>query len=300
MIKIALAEWPPIRMKTDNERDIINVWRPSDLPQLELRRGVGVARPVPRHWHEEFQLCLIEAGAGELTYRGGDHPTPPASLFIVHPGETHSNRAYQGSGCSYRTFFIEPDMVRRAAAEIFNRDLGVPFFPATVVFDRDVLGLFVQLHVALETHASLLERESLLLAFLKELTARFGEQSAFADSSGGKRASVKRAREFLIECYSESVSLGQLARAVGLSPFHFSRLFSEQFGMPPHAFQTQVRVARAKTFLLQGWSISQVAARTGFADQSHLTRHFKRLVGVTPGQYQQSSKNVQDAAAPPS
>ena len=65
--------------------------------------------------------------------------------------------------------------------------------------------------------------------------------------------------------------------------------------MPPHAFQTQVRVARAKALLLRGWPISQAAAHTGFADQSHLTRHFKRLVGVTPGQYRQGSKNVQDA-----
>jgi AraC-like DNA-binding protein len=69
--------------------------------------------------------------------------------------------------------------------------------------------------------------------------------------------------------------------------------------MPPHAFQTQVRVSRAKTLLLEGWSISQVASQTGFADQSHLTRHFKRLVGVTPGRYQQSSKNVQDHTGAP-
>jgi AraC-like DNA-binding protein len=64
--------------------------------------------------------------------------------------------------------------------------------------------------------------------------------------------------------------------------------------MPPHAFQTQARIARAKTLLRQGRAISEVARLTGFADQSHLTRHFKRLVKLTPGEYQQKSKNVQD------
>jgi AraC-like DNA-binding protein len=286
-------------MRPNNERGIINVWRPSDLHQLELHQGVAVHRYVPRHWHEEFQLCLIEAGTADLTYRGDNHLTPPASLFIIHPGEIHSNRSFHPSGCSYRTLLIEPDAVRATATEIAGRDYGVPFFPATVLFDRDLLALFIKLHIALEIPSSALERESLLLAFLTRLINRYGEQRLPAAPLHRRRISVKRACEYLIEHHDENVFLGQLADIAGLSPFHFSRVFSEQVGMPPHAFQTQVRVARAKSLLLQGWSISQAAIQTGFADQSLLTRHFKRLVGVTPGLYQQSSKNVQDRSAAP-
>ena len=286
-------------MRPDNERGIINVWRPLDLHQVELHQGIAVHRHVPRHWHEEFQLCLIEEGAGDLTYRGDNHPTPPASLFIVHPGEIHSNRSFHPSGCSYRTLLIEPDALRRAATEITGRDRGVPFFTATVVFDLDVLALFLKLHLNLEIPSSILERESLLLAFLTDLIIRFGDERLPPDSFNRKRVSIKRAWEYLIEHYAENVFLEQLAHIVGMSPFHFCRVFSEQVGMPPHAFQTQVRVARAKTLLLEGWPISRVATQTGFADQSHLTRHFKRLVGVTPGRYQRSSKNVQDHTGAP-
>jgi AraC-like DNA-binding protein len=78
-----------------------------------------------------------------------------------------------------------------------------------------------------------------------------------------------------------------------LSPFHLNRVFSKEFGLPPHAFLTQVRVARAKALLKQGTSITQTALEVGFSDQSHFTRHFRRLVSVTPGHYLQS-KNVQD------
>lgn len=280
--------------KPVTERGVINVWQPPDLHQLELHRGISVARPVPRHWHEQFQLCFIEAGTGDLTYRGDSYPTPPASLFIVHPGEIHSNRCFLASGCSYRTLFIEPDVMRRVAAEIFGRDRGVPYFPAAIIFEREVLALFQQLHVVLENPASTLERQSLLQTFSTKLIAQFSEQSISFDSLNRKPVSVKKACEYLTEHYAENVFLEQLASLAGLSPFHFSRVFSEQIGMPPHAFQTQVRVARARTLLLQGWSISEVAARTGFADQSHLTRLFKRLVGITPGRYQQNSKNVQD------
>ncbi|CAA9481240.1 MAG: Transcriptional regulator, AraC family [uncultured Rubrobacteraceae bacterium] len=67
--------------------------------------------------------------------------------------------------------------------------------------------------------------------------------------------------------------------------------------MPPHAYQTQARLDRARSLLLRGWPPARVARETGFADQSHLTRRFKRLVGVTPGRYAEESKNVQYAGA---
>src|SRR5258707_14186279 len=101
-------------MKSKQIRELIEVWRPSDL-QIELRRGYGVATPVPRHWHEEYQFCFIQSGPGEINYRGSNLPTPPTSLFMVHPGEVHSNRPYEAVGCSYRTLFIDAELMRRAA-----------------------------------------------------------------------------------------------------------------------------------------------------------------------------------------
>jgi AraC-like DNA-binding protein len=283
----------------NDRRGVINVWRPADLPDVELHRGTSVDRPVPRHWHEEFQLCLIEEGEGDLTYRGARHLTPPASLFVVHPGESHSNSSFTRAGCSYRTIFVATGVFRRSAAELFGRDRGVPFFPSTMIFDAEVLARFHRLHVAFEEPAPALERESLLLNFSTDLLARYGEQRATLDVPALKQTSVERAREYLAENYAENVTLERLARLAGLSPFHFSRLFREQFGMPPHAFQNQVRVARAKSLLATGFAVSRVAAQTGFADQSHLTRQFKRLTGVTPGQYRQNSKNIQDASLAP-
>jgi len=85
------------------------------------------------------------------------------------------------------------------------------------------------------------------------------------------------------------------ARVAGLSPCHLNRVFRRALGLPPHAFQTQLRVVRAGALLRRGWPLAAVAAETGFADQSHLTRRFKTVVGVTPGAYRER-KNVQDRA----
>ena len=283
-------------MATNERRGVIEVWRPDDLAQLELRRGYGVASPVPRHWHEEYQFCLIQAGPSELNYRGRHLPTPPASLFMIYPGEVHANRAHDQLGCSYRTLFVEAELMRRAATQIRRREQGLPFFPTAVVTDGDVLAQYLALHRALEQPASSLERQVLLLDLLALVIERFAERQPAARPFGAERQAVSRACDYLSAHYAENVSLHTLARIAALSPYHFNRVFAAQFGMPPHAFQTQLRIARAKSLLRRGWAIPQVALQTGFVDQSHLTRHFKRLTGVPPGQYRLSSKNVQDAA----
>jgi len=274
--------------------DVIEVWHPADLPQLELRRGFGVARPVPRHWHEEYQFCLIQSGASELEYRGTNFPTPPASLFMVHPGEVHSNRAHESSGCSYRTLFVDAELMRSAAAEVFGRESStLPFLPTAVTSDTEILRKYLNLHFAMERSSSSLEREGLLTDLLATLISRFAETRPAPRSLGHERQAVKLACNYLMENYVDNISLTELAHLAGLSPFHFSRVFSEAFGMPPHAFQTQLRVSRAKALLRLGRSISEVACETGFADQSHLNRHFKRLVEPSPGRYRSGSKNVQ-------
>ena len=104
---------------------------------------------------------------------------------------------------------------------------------------------------------------------------------------------VRQIREYLEANYVENCSLRQLAALTHLSPFHLSRVFYQAVGLPPHLYLTQVRVLQAKRLLAQGWAIAQVAQDVGFAHQSHLNRQFKKFVGVTPKQYQ-NSKNVQD------
>jgi AraC-like DNA-binding protein len=80
-------------------------------------------------------------------------------------------------------------------------------------------------------------------------------------------------------------ALDDLAEAVRTRPFSLLRAFKEATGLPPHAYLTTVRVRRARELLDLGMPPARVAAEVGFTDQAHLTRHFKRAVGVTPGAY---------------
>jgi AraC-like DNA-binding protein len=269
----------------------ISVWRAPGWTGLELHRGTTVTRDVPRHCHEEYQLCLIEQGSGELFYRRAFHPNPSWSLFVVHPGEVHSNRATADEGCTYRVVNADPKLFRSAFRDIAARDRGLPFFPSPVLREEEVLENFRRFHILSAGAAAPLERDSALVEALAVLLrhAERGIREPRLPESGA--APVRRAREYLEAHFAENISLAFLSRVAGLSSFHLNREFRRAYGLPPHAFQTQLRVARARKLLREGFSPATAAVETGFTDQSHLHRHFTRVVGVTPAVFR---KNVQD------
>jgi AraC-like DNA-binding protein len=193
-------------------------------------------------------------------------------------------------------FYPSVEQVRMAAEEIGGSSRTDLYFPHPVVRDDRLAATMRQLHNALAEPAPRLERESRLLTVLVAVVRRHAAERPPARATGAEPRAVTWAREFLEANAAEDVSLAQLAEAAGLSPFHLARVFREAVGLPPHAYLDQVRVERAKRLLAAGLPIARAAAEVGFADQSHLTRRFKRLVGVTPGQYRTGSKIVQDLA----
>src|SRR5205814_7568569 len=162
------------------------------------------------------------------TYPGTTLPTPPASLFMIYPGEVHANRAHDQWGCSYRTLFVDAELMRRAATQMQRCAQGLPFFPTAVVTDSDVLAQYLALHRALEQPAASLEREVLLLDLLATLLNRFAERCPAPRPFGAERQAISRARDYLVAHYAENVSLDTLARIAALSPYHFNRVFAAQ------------------------------------------------------------------------
>jgi len=131
-----------------------------------------------------------------------------------------------------------------------------------------------------------LERESRLLLAFTHLIARHADSRPIVASFlPHEELAVRRVKSLLHDRYNERVTLAELASSAGFSPFHLLRLFHASVGMPPHAYLTQLRVSHAKDLLARGAAVAEVASLVGFTDQSHLTRHFKRIVGVPPGAY---------------
>ena len=98
---------------------------------------------------------------------------------------------------------------------------------------------------------------------------------------------VNRALAFIREHHASDISLSDIAAAAHMSPFHLTRLFKRTFGVAPYQYLIQMRVNSARALITAGgggYSLAEIATSVGFADQSHLTRHFKKVLGVTPKQ----------------
>jgi len=283
-------------MKPGVRQDSVQVWQFQNLLLELYNYAPGRPRGVPRHTHEEYQLGLCLNFSGEYRYRGTKHPAPVGSLSILHPGEPHStlDHNFHPVATTFRMLFIPPDVFQTTATLLASRATSLPFFPNPILFDKELTYLFLSLHKTLEVGASLLEKEGRLLRALTKLIMHHAAERPQPSTLGRERTCVQRARAYLHDNYADDISLAQLAQVANLSANYFNTVFRAEVGLPPHAYQTQVRVAHAKKLLAIGRPITEVAFDTGFFDQSHFNRHFKRLVGVTPANYQQDRKNVQD------
>ncbi|MBD2103519.1 AraC family transcriptional regulator [Leptolyngbya sp. FACHB-261] len=271
----------------EKKQHTIKVWSFQDVLLELYRYAPGPAESLPKHSHAEYQFCLSLDFPGEYYYRGTYYAVPVSSLSIIHPGEVHSARDVEDrQNCAtFRTLYASVALLETIAAEIAGHQTSLPFFANPIILDRSLARLFLDFHLAVETSTSKLEQESLLLHVLTQLTTQYADAKASERSVGREQNCVRQAREYLEDNLAQNVSLEQLAQVVNLSPYHLHRVFCSEIGLPPHQYQTQVRIARAKRLLSQGLSIRQVSIETGFADQSHFTRHFKRLMQVTPGRY---------------
>jgi AraC-like DNA-binding protein len=263
----------------------INVWRAPGFDGLLFYRGTNVTHTYPRHWHEELHLGAYGAGRGNLGIRGCSYRVATGDFVITPAGEVHENWVDTEEGCSFRSLYIDIKLLRRLAHQITGRDLAAPDFAGFKVNHLSTHQSFLRMHAVMESPDSRLECDESRLDFVRHLIIGCSAARPAEIHTGSERAAVRRIRAFIDEHFADPISLDDLARIANLSPFHLHRVFTTETGIPPHAYQTQVRINRAKQWMREQVPLSHIAAAAGFADQSHLNRHFRRLVGLTPGRF---------------
>lgn len=277
----------PLSHKPDSGRqETTRFWRVPELDGLEILRGAYQNEHFPRHLHEEYVLSVMTDGAEVLNCRGSTYTAPAGTVLLLNPGEWHANYAQGPAGYAYWTIYPSVSLLQSSVRKITDTEGDAPLLGgAPVIHDESLRQSLLSLHCAVERQASALELEAHFL----ECTACLLPHSTSAkltayDTTSGINQ-VRIVREYLEARYAQTITLSELAARVQISPFHLLRLFRDQVGLPPHEYQTHLRIAGAKTLLRQGHSVSEVALAMGFADQSHLTRHFRRIVGITPARF---------------
>jgi AraC-like DNA-binding protein len=255
------------------------------LDGLEVMSARWVDHSFAPHMHDFYAVSLNYGGRGAFDCRRELLDAAPGTCNLIAPGELHTGHATSGDGWIYRNLYIETPLMNTLLRSLeWQGPLDVKFkFP--LVRDTILAARLAHVFGSLREPSSLLQNESLLLAVVGRLITDHLVHGYALSDAGREHAAVRRVKDWLDANSEQNVSIHSLAGLAGLSPYYLVRAFHRHVGIPPHKYQTIVRVNRARKLLTSGAAISEVAYRTGFCDQSHLNRCFKRTLGVTPGKY---------------
>ncbi|HEY2259736.1 MAG TPA: AraC family transcriptional regulator [Solirubrobacteraceae bacterium] len=233
------------------------------------------------HSHPTWTVAVVHHGAARFEVDATQQRADRGELFVLEPEAVHTGMAAVPEGWAYKVLYLDPALLD----DWDERDRVAPRAARWVVFrDRTLRDSLLRMHSRLATGIVGLELDESVVGALGALRPHLRPGPSHAPGRA-EHAAVRRAREHLTEHFDQPVGLAALASVAGLTRFALLRQFRRHTGLTPHAFQTNLRVARARVMLSAGEPIAQVALGCGFADQPHLTRTFRRAVGVTPGRF---------------
>ncbi|MEU7210276.1 AraC family transcriptional regulator [Streptomyces sp. NPDC044989] len=257
-------------------------------PTLDLLTARFDRHVYAPHAHDEFTVGVTVGGLEVIAYRGGHIHSGPGSIVVLEPGEVHTGGPAAPDGYSYRALYAPPSLLTDG-----TRATALPYFREPVIDDPELAAALRAAHTDLARCPDPLEAESRLPWLLTALARRHSTARAADDAVPGSDRVARVVRDRLADELLAPPPLAALATDLGLSRYQLLRAFRTATGMPPYAWLAQHRVARARGLLDAGLRPAEVAALVGFADQAHLTRWFRRVLGVTPAAYRNS---VQDRA----
>ncbi|HKD33525.1 MAG TPA: AraC family transcriptional regulator [Gaiellaceae bacterium] len=262
----------------------VRMWRPKGNERVLLMAGQTTQYAVdPRG---EYVFGIVTANPMRARRGRRRHLVVPGDLVAWDPSAEHAGTAVDAPW-SARLIVVEVGDLAEIASDHESELPANVHFPVPVIRDRQLARAFLDLHVALETAASRIEGDERLAGWLQAIVQRFSTaRSRHSPPSPRDERAFRAACDYLAERPERNVSLDELAGAAGIGKFRLVRLFRDRTGLPPHALQLAHRIRAARRLLEAGESIASTAAATGFADQSHLHRHFQRTLGMTPAAYQ--------------
>lgn len=257
----------------------------NELGGLECLSAQYHRQTFSRHTHESYCFGVISTGAQSFLRNGARHTAPSNSIVLVNHDEVHDGHSATENGWAYQAIYPLHEQLA-----LVQREAGLPlngsiYFPTPVVEDPELAGMFRLTFSHLFSSDNRLLRETLVYNTLLKLIQRHASIRPDIKEPGAARARMELVRQFLDDQPETDVSLEDLARLGGVSVFHLIRQFQSCFGLPPHAYQIQARIRLAKQLIRAGEPLAGAAVQAGFHDQSHLSRHFKKTLGVTPGQF---------------
>ncbi|MFC7492863.1 MULTISPECIES: helix-turn-helix transcriptional regulator [unclassified Nocardioides] len=257
----------------------IRAWRPQVAGVAEVLHAHFPDHAYPPHTHDTWTLLIVDSGTVRYDLDRHEHGALGDRVTLLPPHVPHDGRSVETDGFRKRVVYLDADRIGldRVGAAVDHPGWVEP------ALRREVSAL----HDALGHPGDAFEAEVRLAVVTDGLRQRLAGTTHVVPRD---RPLAHRLRDLLDERVVEGVTLSDAAVGLGVSPTHLVRSFGAEFGIAPHRYLTGRRLDRARRMLLAGERAADVAVAVGFHDQAHLTRHFRRMLGVGPAAYARSAQ----------
>ncbi|MEV0589117.1 AraC family transcriptional regulator [Nonomuraea sp. NPDC050310] len=236
------------------------------------------------HAHSEYAIAAIERGVEAVRYRGATEHAPAGSLLLLDADTIHAGRPGIAEGWDYRVFYLPPALLSELAGHR-------PTFPVPTPHDPNLAARLIRLHRRPDQNSLAAQEEFEALA--TEILTRYARRAITATPP----MTVRKVQRYLAADLQHTPTLDELANVAGLPRFQLLRAFRRETGVTPHGYLLQLRLRCAQQLLTAGYAVTRAAADSGFYDQAHLHRHFRRTFAATPGRF--ARNDVQDRYGSP-
>lgn len=274
-------------MNADNQFHYINSQADSQFLLLDAKMSDF---SYSKHAHEEYSIGVTLSGRQDFVCDNRLYQSPVGGVIVFNPEDVHDGHAGTREHLEYVMLYIHPDELRPLFRALGLPRQALPRVHTPLLHDPVLLRQVLHLKQLSQCPKTTLETEHALLGIAHSLTRHAGWHTDDGLSYTRTDTLLLRARDYIAMHLVQDISVDEIAAAANLSKYHFIRLFRQQFGMTPHQYVINARVHLARKYIELGLSASRVAFDTGFADNSHLNRHFKRVFGITPTQYQRQRR----------
>ncbi|UED86454.1 AraC family transcriptional regulator [Streptomyces profundus] len=251
-------------------------WRPSVPGVVEVFHARFTEHAYPMHVHDVWTLLIVDDGAVRYDLNRRERGTPHDTVSLLPPQVPHNGSAATARGFRKRVVYLDLDQL--------DEGFIGPAADAPDLVDPPLRRRVDQLHAALGRRGDELEAES-RLALIGERLRGHLRPRVEPERDQRSRGVAHELRELLDARTLTGVRLAEAATLTHAHPTHLVRAFTAAFGIAPHQYLVARRIDHARRLLLAGQPPAEVAVASGFYDQSHLTRHFTRHLGVPPGRY---------------
>ncbi len=250
--------------------------------KIEAHQFNGIMQKFPNHFHEYYVIGFVESGKRHLTCKNREYIIDAGDLLLFNPFDNHACRQVDDKTLDWRSININESVMRETVRQITGMDY-LPQFTPTAVHQSESLLLLRELHELIMEQREDFKKEEVFFFLIEQLISEYTDP--VKESLSEVSEEIQKSCTYMENHYEDLITLENLSKLSGLNKYTLLRNFTKQRGVTPYQYLEAIRISEAKKLLEKGNDPLEAAMKTGFTDQSHFTKFFKKLIGLTPRQY---------------